>query len=96
MLNGIAERAAGSCIGRRVPRRDCRSNARSGLEQAAADERRQRFLCGVRIDLQLLAERSDRWKAIARTQLPCDDCFRDSEHDLIVQRATGTDRDAER
>ena len=96
MLNGVAERAAESCIGRRVPRRDCRSNTRSGLEQASTDERRQRLLCGVRIDLQLLAERSDRWKAIARTQLSGDDCFRDSEHDLIVQRATRTNRDAER
>ena len=53
--DGPASRARGW-----APRRDGRADARPRLEQLALDERRQRLLRRVRIDLEFLAQGADR------------------------------------
>src|SRR5206468_9232105 len=77
------------------PRRHPGTDAGLGFEQPPLYERRHHTLRRVRIDLQLLAERSNRREAIAGPELADDDGFADGEDDLVVKRPARAYRHAE-
>ena len=85
---------------------DRRCRARSGRhdrpdagahdEQSALDERRNDPVRGVGINLQILAQDSNRWEWIARLQLAADDGPSDCVGHLFVNRDARAEGNGER